>query len=296
MAPPEALGPPAFSAPLVLLFDDPRLATRRSYTSSPAEWYNPPVLPLHPPLALSLAGFPTPAGVRAAIEAAPALAVRALVLDAAHPDTRPRALDASARRDLASLLRRCDLDFAGLDLWIPPEHFADPARVDRAVDAASAACTLAGDLARHSGGRALVSLTLPSSPLEGAASAIALAAERSGATLADHSWPVADAPPRASMLAGLDPATLLFTGANPAVAASALLASGRLAAARLSDAGAVGRLPLGAPGSRLDALAYSIALATGGFRQHVTLDVRALADAHAGVNSALAAWAPPTGP
>ena len=32
------------------------------------------------------------------------------------------------RRDLASLLRRLELSYCGLDLWIPPEHFADAAR------------------------------------------------------------------------------------------------------------------------------------------------------------------------
>jgi len=271
------------------------LVTGRSYASRVPGWYKPRVFPTLPPLALSLAGLPAPKGARALIDTVPTLGPRAIVLDATHPETRPRALDSSARRDLASLLRRADLVFAGLDLWIPPEHFADPAKVDRAVEATSAACALAGDLARHAGvgGRAVISLVLPPKPLEGAAPALALAADRSGVRLADHAWPPAAPPHAASIDVGLDPASILGSKADPAKEASSLLSGSRLAAARLSDAGPYGRVSLGAPGARLDLLAYSVALLTGAYPGHVILDVRGLADATSAIGSAMAAWRPP---
>src|SRR5690606_31973157 len=87
------------------------------------------------PIAISLAGLdqggappivPWGAGARAAINWAAAAGWRAITLDATAPDTRSRALDNSARRDLASALRRAELAFAGLDLWIPAEHFTRP--------------------------------------------------------------------------------------------------------------------------------------------------------------------------
>ncbi|MGD9691956.1 MAG: hypothetical protein AB7G17_03885 [Phycisphaerales bacterium] len=254
------------------------------------------MLPQPPPLALSLAGIPTPRGARALIDTVPSLGPRAVALDATHPELRPRALDASARRDLASLLRRAGLVFAGLDLWIPPEHFADPSKVDRAVDATSAACALAGDLARHAAGRALVSLVLPSKPLQGAAPAIALAAEQAGAHLADHAWPAPSPPHAPSIDTGIDPAALLIANADPTKEASSLLTASCLASARLSDAGPFGRLPVSAPGARLDVLAYSVALLTGSFRHHVILDVRGLPDHTAAVYAALHAWTPPAIP
>lgn len=249
------------------------------------------------PIALSLAGFPAPAGARRAINDVALLGCRAVAIDATHPETRPRVLDASARRDLGSLLRRSDLGFAGLDLWIPPEHFADPAQASRAVDAVTAACGLSADLARWSGpaSRPIVSLVLPKEPVEGVVEALALAAERTGAMPADHAWPLLNTA-RPGVHAGIEPATLLMAGADPAKESSALLRDGRLASARLSDSGVVGRTPLGSHGGRLDVLAYSVALITGGLEGWVTLDVRGLPDPESGVRSALERWRAPDGP
>src|SRR5690606_13026801 len=90
------------------------------------------------PAALSIAGVRDDpalkgAGPRAPIEAAAKAGFRAVALDASAAGLRPRDLDRSARRDLAALLRRLELAFAGLDLWIPPEHFASPEHADRAA-------------------------------------------------------------------------------------------------------------------------------------------------------------------
>ena len=76
------------------------------------------------PLSLSLAGLTPREGVamepRAAIEWAAGLGYRAVQLDGAAAGVRARDLDRSGRRDLAALLRRLQLGFSGLDLWIPP--------------------------------------------------------------------------------------------------------------------------------------------------------------------------------
>ena len=91
--------------------------------------------------------------------------VRGVQLSATQPGLRPRTLDGAARRELRARLKRLELTLSGLDLWIPPEHFTEPANVDRATAAAEAAVVLAADL-----GRVPVSMTLPA---DAAASALA---------------------------------------------------------------------------------------------------------------------------
>src|SRR5690606_36014496 len=120
------------------------------------------------PIAISLAGLdrdptaPWGEGARAAINWATAAGWRAITLDATAPDTRSRALDNSARRDLASALRRAALAFAGLDLWIPAEHFTRPDTIDRAIAAATSACDLAATLHTLVGsGDRTINLSLP---------------------------------------------------------------------------------------------------------------------------------------
>ncbi len=80
------------------------------------------------------------------IEAARRLGCRAVHLDAML--LKPRDLDRSARRDLAAYLRRAELAVTGWDLIIPAAHWADPARVDRAVAATLAAIDLADEIRR----------------------------------------------------------------------------------------------------------------------------------------------------
>ena len=73
----------------------------------------------------------------------------AVQLGASGPQgLRPSTLGESARRDLASTLRRAEIQVAGLDLWIPPAHFQDASTVSRATDAVVAAIELCGDLGK----------------------------------------------------------------------------------------------------------------------------------------------------
>lgn len=226
--------------------------------------------------------------VREQIELAARRQFRAVHLDAARAGVRPRDLDRSARRDLASLLRRSDLVLGGLDLWIPPAHFADPARADRAAEAAILALGLAGELAGLvPGSQPTVGVTLPRGA--GAPGAIldALrgAAERAGSLLADFSLPPTEAEAEFPGF-GLDPAAALAIGEDPA-----RLASRRgpaLVAARLSDQGGVGRVTPG--DGRLDLLAYRVAIETAGRCPVVALDLRGVRDHERALEAAREAW------
>ena len=93
---------------------------------------------------------------RSALDRLAGMGFRSVQLSAAQPGLRPRELDRSGRRDLLTRLQRLQMPAAGLDLWIPTEHFLDPARVDRAMAAVGTAIELAADL-----GRCTVSLVLP---------------------------------------------------------------------------------------------------------------------------------------
>lgn len=86
-------------------------------------------------------------GARAGLAWCAARGVRRVMLDATDRELRPRTLDRSARRDLAALLRRHELETTGIDLLVPAEHFEDGALVDRALSAAVAAVGLVSELA-----------------------------------------------------------------------------------------------------------------------------------------------------
>jgi sugar phosphate isomerase/epimerase len=254
-----------------------------------------------PTLAVSLAGLerdsgaPWAAGARAAIDWAAGAGFRAVQLDAAAAGVRGRDLDRSGRRDLAALLRRSQLALAGLDLWVPPEHFADPARSERAVAALTGAIELAADLARLVEGspQAAVSVVLPAALDDEIRAAIEGAAQSRGTRLADHACHVgkADAPrsqpaPEAPLGIGIDPAALLLAGQDPAVAAAK--AGAALVSARLSDASLVGRAPAGT--GRLDETAYLASLSVAGYGRPLVLDLRGVANQDAAARSALARW------
>lgn len=231
------------------------------------------------PLSLALAGFPgDPAAQspRPAIERAAALGFRWVQLDATAPGLRPRDLDRSARRDLAALLRRLELGLSGLDLWIPPAHFADPARADRALDATTQAVELAADLAALSTtppGRPPVSLALPAKLADELRQQLASTAGARGITIADHAWPArAGLDPAAPIAAGFDPAAVLLAGLDPAREVPKLAAPP--ASARLSDLSPAGRVPPGEGG--LDELTYTVALDVKGYRAPLVLDLRGL--------------------
>lgn len=229
--------------------------------------------------------------VAAAMAWAAANGIRGVQLSATHPQTRPRELGVSARRDLRATLSRHELQASGIDLWIPPAHYGDPAHADRAVDAVRAACALASDL-----GRMPVSLELPPPamaadgtpvPAESIA-AIAAAADRSGVTIADASGALGCPWPPIGIC--MDPAAVLANGEDPVSAAAK--AGRRLAAARLVDLLRSGMRgpPGGKDGARLDLLGYRVALEAAGFGGLPVIDARQWQDPHGGVLACMHAW------
>jgi sugar phosphate isomerase/epimerase len=251
-----------------------------------------------PGLAISLAGLerdsaaPWSEGPRAAIEWSAATGFRAVQLDATAPGIRPRELDRSARRDLAALLRRLQLRLAGLDLWIPTEHFAEPARAERALDAVLSAIDLAAELSRlveASAGPAL-SIILPAEPTPAAIDAISNHAESRGVRIADHALRDAPLLPAPSPLGqGIDPAAHLLAGKDPL---AAITRSGALLhSARLSDSSVVTRTEIAAPGSRLDLLSYAATLGVAGYTRDLVVDLRGLRDQAGAAQRAHSHWA-----
>lgn len=221
--------------------------------------------------------------MREAVALAASLGYRAVQLDATHPEVRPRSLDRSARRDLAALLKRSELELTGLDLWLPPEHLASGANVERAGDAVVGAIGLVRELAGLVRTSPVLSLTLPDEPDPHVIEAISAAAERDGVSLANHAWPA----PEAGEI-GLDPALAIMAGASPAKAVTTL--GSRLTSVRLSDAGVAGRVPVDSPGGRLDVPSFVAALTISAPEAPVVADVRMLADTRAAALAAREAW------
>lgn len=221
--------------------------------------------------------------MREAVALAASLGYRAVQLDATHPEVRPRSLDRSARRDLAALLKRSELELTGLDLWLPPEHLAERANVERAGDAVVGAIALVRELAGLLPTQPVLSLALPDEPDPHVMEAITAAAEREGVSLANHAWPASD-----SGDLGLDPALAIMAGTSPAKAVTTLGA--RLKSVRLSDAGVAGRVPVASSVGRLDVSSFAAALTILAPDAPVVVDVRMLADPRTAANSAREAW------
>ncbi len=182
-------------------------------------------------------------------------------LDAALSGIRPRELDQRARRDLLALLSRSDLRLAGLDLFLPREHFVKSDQLDRAMAATLASVELAADL-----GRVPLSVALPVASMSAdVLSTIVEAADGRGVTVAVHAEDQLDALEAwtnqvdAKVVGcGLDPAALLARSQDPAAIAQRL---GRhLKVARLGDMSAsdVMRKSLGQ--GDLDIIPYRIAI------------------------------------
>ncbi len=238
------------------------------------------------PISISLAGISgagalASGGVREQVIACAALGFRAVQLDAAAPGVRARELDRSARRDLAALFRRLGLAFSGLDLWIPPPHFTDVTQSDRAVAAVEAAAGLASDLsalvaapaAEGLGGR-LVCVTLPGSCPGDVVTHLSSACQVQGVTLADHAWPARESV--GPVRIGIDPAAIIFAGADPVIEAARLKEPP--ATARLTDLSPAGRVEPGSGLGRLDRAAYEAALHARGYRACLVADLRGLPD------------------
>lgn len=246
------------------------------------------------PLAIALAGLREDAafagaGPRAPIDAVARLGYRAVILDAAAHGLRPRELDRSARRDLAAALRRMEVAFAGLDLWIPPSHFADPAHADRAAVAVGEALELAADLARGVGaGSSLVSVALPrglegdrSALFDGVLSGLLARADKAGATLVDHALPLGACGESDLLGVGIDPASLLLRDADPVGLTGKHGAHVRVA--RWSDADTVSRIAPSMTGARgrLDWRAYAMTVAAATPAKRLVLDLRGVPEAFA---------------
>ncbi|NBX35634.1 MAG: hypothetical protein EBR10_00175 [Planctomycetes bacterium] len=250
-------------------------------------------LRLMPPLAATLA----PLGMEPidGLEALRSMGYRAVQLSATQPGMRPRELDASARRDLLVRLRRLEMRCAGLDLWIPMEHFASASHADRAVDAMRHAIGLAADL-----GRVVVSTALPAQTdsnapvLRDVRSMISQAAAHAGVEVADHGsdavsgqWSAAADDP---IGIGIDPAMLLSLGQDPVAEASRC--GPRLRAARVVDMLQSGmRAPPGeTDGGRLRLDEYVLALAGAGFQRSPVADARNWTQPRAGLERVRALW------
>ena len=241
-----------------------------------------------PQISISAAGYATASpSPKAVIEEIRALGVRGITLDASAADFRPRTLTRSARRDLAASLRRRELEFTGLDLWIPPEHFAGANTIERAMEALNQATEMSSELASLVGGRsrALVSVLLPTELKDIDRLAIGANAQRVGTIIADHQ------PEQTKAIAGIgigiDPAMILMTGKSPGKAVTH--AGEHLASVRLNDVNAMGRCAVGAPGGKLDVKGYAGALIVAG-QEWITLDVREMSEPKMAVERARQAW------
>lgn len=213
---------------------------------------------------------------RAALQHIADSGFRHVQLSAALPGMRPRDLDRSARRDLLARLRRIELTVAGVDLWVPVEHYTSPEHSDRAAAAILDAIDLAADL-----GRVPLSVRLTDGIPDDVVQAWRSRAEMCGVAVADH------APaPHALLSTGIDPAALLAAGVAPATHTSNIA---NLAAARFSDFRDESRIAPGA--GRLDVLTYQVALVSRAFEAPVAVDLRRVANPHAALDSALRAWA-----
>ncbi len=215
--------------------------------------------------------------------------VRGVALDAGRPDLRARDLGRSARRDIGAMLRRTELELTGIDLWIPPEHFVEPEKSQRAMETLFQTLGLAMELARLAGGRSrpLVSVNLPRSLPESQRVAIAAHADKHGSIVADHT-PDEENEPSGRLVVGVDPASCLIAGVKP---------DGRVhgaGALRLTDANSMGRCPVGGEGSRLDLAAYAGACIVSGQRW-IIADARGVPDGARAVSAAIAAWGGATG-
>jgi len=226
------------------------------------------------------------ADTRAAIEWLGQAGYRGVQLSATDPETRPRELSQSARRDLAATIARHELDCSGIDLFIPAAHFSDAAHVGRALDAAEAAIEFAAML-----GRVPVTVPLPPTSPPDVRAALAEGAGRHGVELlipvVSEAELVEITPPS---LASIDCAAALSVSADPSLLA--LKSRSLLGGVRLVDLTRSGlRAPILEPReSRLDALALRVALETAGFRRAPVVDARQWTDPRQGLAASLSRW------
>ncbi len=233
-----------------------------------------------PDISVSLAGvaFEGPPRTRliAGISWIATLGVRIAHLDATAPGTRPRELDRSAQREIASMLRRESLGFSGVDLWIPREHFVLDAHADRAVSAAMEAIGFAGTVGSlvHSGRAPVVSLALPAGASD-VRTLLADASARAGVRIADHAWPPDESAAQHDHLGiGIDPAEIIGSSDTRSPSRALAANASRVVSARLSDTDGTARVPAG-EGS-LNVFEYVASAITCGLDSPFIVDLREL--------------------
>ncbi|MGP1347050.1 MAG: hypothetical protein ACTS3F_10345 [Phycisphaerales bacterium] len=242
-----------------------------------------------------LRGFEEGDGIRSALEWAGRTGFEFVGIDAADARTRPRLLDRSARRDLASAMRRAELSLGCVELWIPAEHVDDAARADRAVAALLGGVELAGELAALAGGRACFVTALRSGGgrsdadgdedglSAGARAALELVEARAGALgveVGEAGWPMLAGEAGSPVGVAVDPASIIAGGGDPVGGLSGAHGAGRLRAVRLNDLGRRGRVAVAGrgEGGRLDAEAFVMTAAALNVTHPLMLDLSGIAE------------------
>lgn len=226
------------------------------------------------------------AGLREALAWASVTGFPAVQLSVVDSELKPREFGPSARRDLAATLSRLELSCAGIDMFLPAAHLADPMLVSRAVESVVAAIEFAADF-----GRAPVTVPLAADAPAEVISALAGAAEHSGVELLLPVVRAADgiglSRPR---LASVDCASALGAGQSPQQLVLAL--GKRVGGVRLVDLMRSGlRGPILEPReTRLDALALRIALDAIGFERTPVVDARQWSQPQRGLEATLVRW------
>lgn len=244
---------------------------------------------INPVLAPTVGSFPV--HPRKAIDLLSSRSCRGVQIDARAEGTRPWELGPSARKDLVGHVQRRGMVLAGLDLWLPTSAFLEKDTIERAVDRTLECIDLAADL-----GHCPISMYLPNSndspEIDSALEVILARADGQGVRIADHApeaWKVEPVDVHCHGL-GLDPATLLAAGEDPAAAAIAW--GDRLASARLIDLtdGGVRTVPMPGGHGRLDLVSYKIALGLNAGVRCIVVDLRGCSDPLQGLVQAGEAW------
>lgn len=213
---------------------------------------------------------------------------RGVRLDATMHEIRPRELDRSGRRDLASLLGRLGLRFAGVDCFVPPEHYSEVSRAERAMMATAGAIELCAELAGLCGGRAGRTVSLTVRPVDREViENVREQAERAGVRIGLCVDPT-EAGEVLDETIGVcfDAAGSVMRGRD--VGQDVLGAGARLVCARLSDTDGFTRVRPGE--GRLDLGGYAAALIGAGYREEVALDMRGVNDQRGAIEQAIDTW------